>query len=583
MKQVIYHGAERVLYGKKGGAIVWPTRTQDLANEQRDRIKLDPIFTADIQTEGLRNYAERNPSGMIRDTDYGVCAAPDGSGDVVVWTDNSRHLSNGNQYQRSQLQTPQCIAPVAHTQYEWGNDNSVYVEYAKVWIEDKYPLGTTSQWINFFEPHGSPYIGSSAMGIMLVWSPTAGYHLRLGNDPNYLGTAVPFKLGQWVQLARQYKYEYAENGGWGDLWYNLSGDLTTGWVRAKINGGHRLPLDVIRKDANGNRTEGGGWVDSPAQLGGSSGMTHSKLGLYGNVYSVMYWADHRVGRTFKNTMPDGWSPAAFDGFDPDKLWAPAPEPTGPAYVAAPTNGEGGAMTNAKAVTFTASSLSSPYHREAAHLSGSGPHPLVIHLHGDGYEEYTQYNSGTANSTASKYAKVAVDNEALFILPRTPDTGNQTWWSMTSSTTWLVALIKDLKAKYNIDERRIFISGYSGGAEEVTYNLACDYHTLFKGGGSMLLGGGGAEGLTGFTGTPAADIKSDFLMRWWYGETDNGVLPSDTTIDAISASAEGEAWYKTRGFNTGRTMIPGVNHYTSEPYGPDLLRQLIDESNTRYGV
>lgn len=260
-----------------------------------------------------------------------------------------------------------------------------------------------------------------------------------------------------------------------------------------------------------------------------------------------------------------------------------PEPTGPVYVAAPTNGKDGAMTNAKAIMFTANSLSSPYHREAAHLSGSGPHPLVIHLHGDGYEEYTQYNSGTANSTASKYAKVAVDNKALFILPRTPDTGNQTWWSETSSTTWLVALIRDIKAKYNIDERRIFISGYSGGAEEVTYNLACDYHTLFKGGGAMLLGGGGAEGLTGFTGTPAADIKSDFLMRWWYGETDNGVLPSDTTIDAISASAEGEAWYKTRGFNTGRTMIPGVNHYTSETYGPDLLRQLIDESNTKYGV
>lgn len=317
MTQAIYKGAERVLYGKKNGVIVWPTRTQDLANEQRGRLKLDPIFTADIPEKGLRNYAERNPSGMIRDTDYGVCSSPDGSGDVVVWTDNARHLSNGNEYQRSQLQTPQCIAPVAHTEYPWGNDNSVYVEYAKVWLEAKYPFGSTSQWINFFEPHGGPYIGSSAMGIMLVWNPTVGYHLRLGNDPNYLGTTVPFKLGQWVQIARQYKYEYAENGGWGDLWYNLSGDLTTGWVRAQINGGYRLPLDVIRKDANGNRIEGGGWVDDPAQLGGQWGMTHSKLGLYGNVYSVMYWADHRVGRTFANTMPAGWSTAAFDGFNPD--------------------------------------------------------------------------------------------------------------------------------------------------------------------------------------------------------------------------------------------------------------------------
>ena len=66
MTQVIYKGAERVLYGKKNGVIVWPTRTQDLANEQRGRLKLDPIFTADIPAKGLRNYAERNPSGMIR-------------------------------------------------------------------------------------------------------------------------------------------------------------------------------------------------------------------------------------------------------------------------------------------------------------------------------------------------------------------------------------------------------------------------------------------------------------------------------------------------------------------------------------
>lgn len=73
------------------------------------------------------------------------------------------------------------------------------------------------------------------------------------------------------------------------------------------------------------------------------------------------------------------------------------------------------------------------------------------------------------------------------------------------------------------------------------------------------------------------------MRWYYGETDNGIAPSDTSIDAVSASAEGEAWYKARGFNTARTMIPGKNHYTSEALGPQYLTAVINESNARLGI
>ena len=309
-----------VLYGMRNGEIVWPTRTQDLANELKDQISADPIFTSDIPTKGLRNYAARNPAGMIRDTDYGVCSSPAGDGEIVAWFDNRRHLTNGNIYQRSQLQTAPCIAPVAHTSQPWGNTNSVYVEYTRVWIDARYPFNTSTDWVGFFEPHGSPYAISSATGLMLTYDPAENYYyLRMGNEPAYLGRDVPFPLGQWVQLVRQYKYEYAADGGWVDLWYNLTPSVSTGWVRAKVNGGYRQPLDIIRKDADGNRTEGGGWVDSPVQGGGTADRTHSKVGLYGNVYSMMYVADHRVGRTFAKTMPPSWTPAAFGGFDPDVL------------------------------------------------------------------------------------------------------------------------------------------------------------------------------------------------------------------------------------------------------------------------
>lgn len=311
-----------ILFGARGGSIVWPTPTQDLANALAADVNKDTIFTANISNAGFKNYMTRNPAGMVKDIDYGIGASPAGDGETVLWFSNHRHLTNGNTYQRSQVQTAPCIAPVAHTDKPWGNTNSVYVEYARVWISNRYPLTSTNDWINFFEPHGGPYTISSAMGLMLVWSASAGTYLRMGNEPSYLGTGVPFPLGQWVQLVRAYKYEYAADGGWADLFFNLTPDLNTGWQRAKINGGYRQPLDVVRKDANGVRTEGGGWVDDPVELGGQYAKTHSKVGLYGNMDSVMYVGDHRVGRTFAATMPTGWTPAAFGGFDPDVLPTP---------------------------------------------------------------------------------------------------------------------------------------------------------------------------------------------------------------------------------------------------------------------
>lgn len=255
----------------------------------------------------------------------------------------------------------------------------------------------------------------------------------------------------------------------------------------------------------------------------------------------------------------------------------------PAYQPAATEGTGGKLTDQKNITWASGTVSSIYHQKASHLTGNGPFPLVIHLHGDGYEEVTNYGNNVTTSVAYGYEKTATDAGALFVMPRTPDTTNQTWYAKATSTTWLVDLVKMLKGRYNVDERRIFFSGYSGGAEELSYNIVCDYHTLFKGGGAMMLGGGGANGLTGFTGIPSDQVKAEFLLRWWYGETDNGVAPSDTSINAITASASGEAWYKARGFDTKRTMIPGKNHYTSEVDGPAKLAALIAESNQKYGI
>lgn len=264
------------------------------------------------------------------------------------------------------------------------------------------------------------------------------------------------------------------------------------------------------------------------------------------------------------------------------LWGgEASTPVTPAYVPNPSKGTGGAFTDTRANSFTNNSLTSLYHVDASHLSGTtSPVPLIFHLHGDGFEEYTNYAAGSTTSVSNYYRQVAQDTGALLIIPRTPDTSSATWWTLDSSTTWLMALYNKIVGQYNIDLNRVFWSGYSGGAEEISYNVTADYNNRWTGGGAMILGGGGAEGMTGFAVTPTAAFKKNFPMEWHVGErdTDDG-----TGWSAVAASSEGEAFYKGKGFTTARYLVPGADHVQTEPHGPERLRTVIDKRLAQLGL
>ena len=251
------------------------------------------------------------------------------------------------------------------------------------------------------------------------------------------------------------------------------------------------------------------------------------------------------------------------------------------YTPNPSGGSGGAFTDTLANTLTAGGVSSVYHMRAAHVSAaSGPVPLVFHLHGDGFEEYTNMAAGSTTSVGNYYTQVAQDAGAVIVIPRTPDTTNKTWYSVKSSTTWLMELFKKFTADYNIDLNRVFWSGYSGGAEEITYNTTLDYNNLWTGGGAMTLGGGGAEGVTGFGSTPTAAFKANFPMEWHTGELDSD---DGTGWSALNAAATGEAYYKSNGFTTARYLVPGADHVATEPHGPYRLQNVIANRYKQLGL
>lgn len=201
-------------------------------------------------------------------------------------------------------------------------------------------------------------------------------------------------------------------------------------------------------------------------------------------------------------------------------------------------------------------------------------PLHIHLHGDGAYEFKDPTSPVPAALRT----IAAEQGAMFVLPRTPDMSSHTWWATPESTRWLANLIKTLYLYYNIDKQRVYITGYSGGAEAISYYLIAKHHDLFLGGGAVLLGGGGASGLT-ISGLPSNSIKADYLMRWWVGADDDGLTSTDG-FNALRASERGEAFYRRAGFNTKRTIIASEDHYESYDDVPRALRSLIAEHRAR---
>jgi poly(3-hydroxybutyrate) depolymerase len=260
-----------------------------------------------------------------------------------------------------------------------------------------------------------------------------------------------------------------------------------------------------------------------------------------------------------------------------------PPPTS-SYTPTPsiTTTPAGPYTDRTAVSYTGAGRTSEYHINTTAASAGVPAPLVIHLHGDGYQEYTNMKNGVTTSVAYEYQDTARSHGAIFVMPRTPDTTSQTWWSQQYPTDWLVALITKLKADYLIDTKRIFLNGYSGGAEEITYFLMADHSNLFTGGGAQILGGGGAEGLS-FALQPTAALKAQFPMHWNVGENDVEGSTDPPEFSGRASAAEGEAFYRAAGFSTQIQIIPGVDHNGSEPYGPEKLNNLMNASNTLYGL
>lgn len=146
-----------------------------------------------------------------------------------------------------------------------------------------------------------------------------------------------------------------------------------------------------------------------------------------------------------------------------------------------------------------------------------------------------------------------------------------WWVRARSNGRMVrALIEEIALAYKVDMSRVWLAGYSGGADFLSYELLSHDIEWIRGGGATFIGGGGADGVPARVRELAALNSSShehLLMSWHVGVLD-GRSPSGRRRMATSsegswsariAAQEGSAFYEGLGARTLLQVTPGRGH------------------------
>ena len=250
---------------------------------------------------------------------------------------------------------------------------------------------------------------------------------------------------------------------------------------------------------------------------------------------------------------------------------------------APSGGSGGPLADAKEVWFESSNgYGSYYHRYTSHVDWIRPVGIMFWFHGDGGYEFENpddpYYLAGPNGVVAK-ARAA---NAILIVPGTPDDGalrGGTWWkwgTKDSNPRYVKELFTHITSQYNVDMYRVWLCGFSGGAEFLTLYLLRHWGNEMgiRGGGCLMIGGG--------TKPPVdadfpADYKDHWVWEWRVGALDTGKNSDGTTagdgFNAVNAAKGSEQWFRERGWKTTLDIVPGKGHLMPRFYGELVQRTL----------
>jgi hypothetical protein len=146
-----------------------------------------------------------------------------------------------------------------------------------------------------------------------------------------------------------------------------------------------------------------------------------------------------------------------------------------------------------------------------------------------------------------------------------------WWVRARSNGRMVrALIEEIALAYKVDMSRVWLAGYSGGAEFLSYELLSHDIDWIRGGGATFIGGGCADGVPVRVRERAAlnpSSHAHLLMSWHVGVLDGRspsgrwrmATSSEGSWSARIAVQEGSAFYEGLGARTLLQVTPGRGH------------------------
>lgn len=223
--------------------------------------------------------------------------------------------------------------------------------------------------------------------------------------------------------------------------------------------------------------------------------------------------------------------------------------------------------NGARFTDPATGVSSTYN---VYANGVDPSRAVgaLYYFGGDYWRTSESEVLRPNSpVVTQLAAAARAKNMILVIPVSPDTNARgdgiTWWEdMDRNGNWFRALRSNLDSKYHLDESRTWLTGYSGGAEFISYELLADRQSWIAGGGATIIGGGGADNSrVRFSTAASAAQKKNLSLNWHAGSKDVIGDTNPPEWSAIAAARSGQRGYQAAGFTrTSLDVIPGADHY-----------------------
>ena len=248
-------------------------------------------------------------------------------------------------------------------------------------------------------------------------------------------------------------------------------------------------------------------------------------------------------------------------------------------LADPTGGSGGPLTDRTFLTFSGAGYTAQYHLYASGIDSSRPVGLLVYADGTG--EYGFENPSASYSLGGVNGVVAVAKRHNMILltPSSPNRACECWeqGDPTGYADYLAALVQSVYDQYPVDRDRVWLGGYSTGAQLTTRFMLPRHSELMTGGGTIVIGGGGAPAVT--ADAFPASLKANMHMHWDTGELDTDTNGSAAgglnSLNGPYGAKVGEAWYAARGFQTSHAYPAGVGHARNGQFGT-IIEGVLDQ-------